>query len=501
MFKTYKSDSARRLIFNAYLSISLVSMLPPIFAILAGNNLLDFSDYIAGEAYIVLSAILSINNRFRKSQFALIYCVFLLLYLIIPASFMLTMGRGYVFGEGISIPITQDVYFENLHYYFMVCGVFSVAAWLGVILGPRTKDSNFYRSPYIQNINIQLLIILGVVVVLVTFYDNLEFRSVFLGNEKQESILAFLFSDRAYLLLAGVVITSHINKAQGGDDTTTKAASLVFILYVALFSVAGSKGGILIVLTLFVLYPIYCSTQGKSEKVMALLPSIFVIFTFVSLPVYYVTSIYRELTSLGHVITFENIYNSMFTVDYGLIFTDVLYRLSAGGFDRLVIIIQSYYLSDGIQNSSEYVYYIIKNIVNMLLPGTPFQEAYAPSSNLFTQFVAGDVVGFDGDSTALQISLNTQAYTVFGVFAIASGIFAPFVVFLFVYVLSSIYAKTNSSFLRLVLMLFFGSALSSYGFDIVVGVTFHLAISMLFMMMLLYYISRLTRKRHLPMGV
>jgi hypothetical protein len=119
--------------------------------------------------------------------------------------------------------------------------------------------------------------------------------------------------------------------------------------------------------------------------------------------------------------------------------------------------------------------------VNLLLPGTPFPEAYAPSSQLFPDVIAsGDL---NGNLTLFEFihNSNTQPYTLFGIFILLFGVISPLVLFLIMVIFLFCFNRLENHFLRMAIIYFFAAALSSFGIDSVIGNSAHLLVSMVLM--------------------
>jgi len=82
-------------------------------------------------------------------------------------------------------------------------------------------------------------------------------------------------------------------------------------------------------------------------------------------------------------------------------------------------------------------------------------------------------------------SINTQPYTIFGIFTILFGQLSPVVIFLYHALLSLIFSLTKNFILRLTIIYFFITAMSSFGIEIAIGYAYHIIISLFFMFFLL----------------
>jgi hypothetical protein len=173
------------------------------------------------------------------------------------------------------------------------------------------------------------------------------------------------------------------------------------------------------------------------------------------------------------------------------ILDQIFYRFAQGGIDRFFLVFQSVIINEfdpGI--SREFVIYLAKNTVNLLLPGTPFPESYAPSSQLFPNIIQYRLMDGNIDSSSLLKSLNTQPYTIFGVFMIIFGFSSPIFLYLFTFFCGLIFNQRNNVFVKITMMYFFSGALSSYGIEVVLGNSVHLFVSILLMYFLIQIFSK-----------
>jgi hypothetical protein len=129
------------------------------------------------------------------------------------------------------------------------------------------------------------------------------------------------------------------------------------------------------------------------------------------------------------------------------------------------------------------------------LPGTLFQEAYAPSSQLFPAVLHAEAM--DGDLTAAYLitSINSQAYSIFGVMVVIGGWAAP--VLLIIYHLSLILAFNliSNTLVRMSIVYLYYTTLSSFGFEVSFGYAAHVLISLFFMYYFMLILSRFKFKR------
>ena len=121
-------------------------------------------------------------------------------------------------------------------------------------------------------------------------------------------------------------------------------------------------------------------------------------------------------------------YNTDYYSNWVPTFWMICQRLSVE-FYRYVLIVTktNSIISFDNQASLNYFYYCVKNLINLLIPGTVYSEAYQPSSMMLEPLLLGrDMISVDPSEYWQR--LNTQPTTIFGLSWIVFGFFAPVLV-------------------------------------------------------------------------
>lgn len=493
IFETYNSEAVARVFFKGYFFGSLILGLIALYGCVSGAGMLSA---LSGFMYIVIVSLLSRNKRFRRSNFSILLCFFTLLYLNIPTAFILFEGSDYVFGEGLaSIPFAQSDYQQSLPMGFLYLSVLWAALWLGIIsVGTKIQKIN---QKYFLSIKLMHILLLGVIVLIVTWIDNQSFADVRLnGTEKINSLLAFVFFDHAYLVMAGLVLFFKLNESRHvvNSRKITTLIFMIFITFTFIQFMAGSKAAILVIFMLLMFIPFSVFREYPHAQVS--LPSIkfFLVLMLLALPLFYLALIQRATLASGIATNLSTFLSGFSGFDTSVVYDiikQIIYRLSWGGVDRFLLIFQSFSINAfDPETAMKFVNYLFKNTLNLLLPGTPFPEAYAPSSQLFPQVIIKHLMGGEIDTNALIMSLNTQPYTIFGIFVIIFGFAAPLFLYLFTFVYIVIFNKIKNPFLEITMLYFFYGALSSFGIEAVLGNSVHLFVSILLMYFLIKIFSQ-----------
>ncbi len=484
IFKTYNSDKVAQAFFNGYFFASLFLGFTALYGFVSGAGIFAT---LYGLLYIVIVALLSLNKTFRGSPFAIPFCFFTFLFLNIPAAFILMEGGNYIHGAGLSsTPFFQSDYRQALPWGFLYLSLCWVAVWFGIV-SVNSKRRKINEESF-SSIKLVPVLLTGAVVLVMTWIDNQSFAIAQMsGTEYSNTLPSLIFFDNAYLVLAGLLLAFKLNeqKEPVNSQKINLLIFLIFIGFVAVQFMAGSKAAIMTRFILLVLYPLAFFREDPHAQISFPSPKFLIIMAFISLPLFLIALIRRDPD-----VAFAAMSEFNADVIYDL-FSRIFYRFSHGGIDRFLLVFQSFIINTpdpGI--TIDFINYLAKNTLNLLLPGTPFSDAYAPSSQLFPQVIQYNLGGGDIGRKELIMSLNAQPYTIFGVFIIIFGFTAPVFLYLFTFGFIFIYSKLNDIFLKIIMITFFAGALSSYGIETTIGDSAHMLVSVLLLYFLIKILSR-----------
>lgn len=265
---------------------------------------------------------------------------------------------------------------------------------------------------------------------------------------------------------------------------------LFISLYFINFLILGSKAGILILYLLSFLFIL--SSLKSTEKVNIFFLKnfgilILIITAFLS---FIVIDIFRANFYLTKAISLTDLFqilkDTKFIFENSiLLFEKILKRLATQGVDQFILINLTFSEYD-FEYTKQFVVYMYKNFINLMLPGTIYPEAYAPSSQLFTDVLFKKNLVGNMDELSLLKNLNTQPFSVFGFFTILFGsVYSPIGVFIYFYSLSFVLKKINDIFLRVVIVSIFYLSFIIFSFEGVLATQIQLYFQILF----IYYLS------------
>jgi hypothetical protein len=491
MFKVYSSNKITRLFFRLFFFGNMFLGIIALYGFISGAGI---AATISGFTHLVIVSMLSLNHRFRNNPLAIAFCFYYFLFFSVPVFFVLLTGGEYEFGYGLGVvPFGQKDYQESFAGALFILNFFWVAVWMALIsIKPNTKSINEHRC---QIFGVGNILFLGLLVLGISFIGNQEFIDARLnGRAKNESLLLFMFFDHAYLVLASILLYFLVNKGQLNNRrfflNIKWAHVLIFIFFVIFFFNAGSKGAILVVFILFLLYPLYLSRVYNDSKI--LFPSfMFVLSSSLIAPVmFYIASLFRNDVALG--LQTASVVSYIQFLDLNALLETlklIAYRLSAGGLDRYLLILQSFPIdSFDFGFSKDFATYLAKSFLNLVLPGSPFPESYLPTSQLFPDII--NKIELNGASSKAQLikSMNTQPFTLFGLMILLFGPFSLLFTHLLTVLFYFIFNKFKNLTIKLFIIYLFSASLASFGFEVALANSLHFVVSMLFM----YFFIKLT---------
>ena len=290
----------------------------------------------------------------------------------------------------------------------------------------------------------------------------------------------------AFLTLAGLIVFLQLNfneKLTYKNEKNFKfVIGLIFFLFLFYQYFTGGKAAILQILFMVFLISISISRVYDRSRIVFLSRKIFLVLILFS-PVLYVIVLFKRISiGSGLKFNFENIFVLLSQAQYLEMYHNIMLRLSANGIDRYFLTFNSFIVDSYSPSVAiDYLTYASKNTINLLMPGTIFPEAYAPSGQLFSQIINKDFTGWSGGSDLLYLlkSLNTSAYTAIGDAIVLTGLFAPLLLFISTISFLFLFYQSVNPIIRTVLIFLFFSALFSYGLDGIFGDSFNLLISMI----------------------
>jgi hypothetical protein len=138
--------------------------------------------------------------------------------------------------------------------------------------------------------------------------------------------------------------------------------------------------------------------------------------------------------------------------------------------------------------------YMSYSLINLLTPGTPFQDYFSQSSQFLNDIINyGTLNPFELNYRELIKSLNTQPYSIWGFFLIIFNLLSFFSLFIYSILMSFMFKKKNLYFKIFILHLFFG-LFFNYGFEQTLFYNIIFAINNIIVFNILFFLSRVFSK-------
>ena len=498
LMKTYDAQKAVATFFKGFSISGLVTAFICLFSISGLNNL---PSVMAAVIFLATTSFLALFPRFQARGLSLLLCYFTFMFLYVPTGFLITMGADYDFSTGLrAIPNPNFEYHQNLPGAYLFLTICWAAVWLALVKAPRERaPDNVY---WLQEPKIFKVLCLALLVGVVTHFAN----QVLLVAAWQESavsvvprVLGFFLFDHAAMVVIGLLLLKFLNgeNRHFSQRFLTLTFEIAFVVFVLVFTLAASRAGILHVFNFLILLPVVITLGGElgqqGSRVVFFRPAA-IFSTLILVPIIFIGAfLYRDFMAGRVEETFLTALLELLAEEGANHLIGILYRLSAGGLNAYMMLYESFIVpTEMISTRFEYLTYVVKNAINLVLPGTIFPETYGPSSNLFEELIAGDPLDGRHENFAdLWRSLNTQPLTIFGLPIILSAMFAPLTILVLVYLFQTGYHILRPIPVRAALAYFFFCILSSFGVELVIANSIQFLISFLVLMTLMKLTLRL----------
>jgi hypothetical protein len=461
---------------------------------------------VAASALLFVCVSWLVNRwpRYLRSPFSLAASFTTCLHFVLPLVVLTVFGSNYQFGYGMAtVPRESAEYLQTAPLGILTLTGLFLAGVAGLTLTASRREPSAGRllGRVVPDWPIGVL---GLVVVLATIQGTDALIKIRLtGNETAESLWQFIFFDSPYLLLFPIVIAAKLTRPGAMRRLLTQWQFALILLMFFLQATIGntSKGFILTLVLMSFVLPL--SYLQSSRDVLTLMPSRKMVTAAVmfSVAVFFVAQALRVAVYSGENRSVSGVLSALSSGD-GEVYTGVstvAYRLSAA-LDRYLLIFDAEQTTGhSPAYAAMYIQYLSKNFANLIWLGTPYLEAYMPSSNLLAPVLYRDALLGESSKEMLLRTLNTQPFTMYGVALLVGGGFAPVLIFVGCVLLGTAYRLVQGLPARLSLLYLYVTTVHSYGFEVVLANTLHLLVSlMLFIWLMRAY--RATRLMIRPLA-
>lgn len=422
----------------------------------------------------------------RRAPGMILLLISNIIYLQIPFLFMFSKDMDYTFQGFITTPNDDAFYYE----YIFTGSLFFIVSYLLLIFGTVIGNSfKFKKGSVNEAFKNPNTIYAWIAIGLITFYfiyldnrANVAARTDDLS--KNVSILAFFFSDKTYqVIFPGLFFLIPIK-------SKTKSLRYFFfgvLLFFALNLDGASKASILLIFTTFFLTPLAIFYQDNKEIIWPK-SHLLIMGAAISIPLFIFTAVAREISGTGVTISTElivNLYKELGNIDF-TIMTDLIWQRLAAVINNFLLIYSHYSQSIDLSYRAHFASYSSLSFLNLVLPGTPFPDAYVPTSQLFPKVLDQSLLESHLDNVTLRQQANTQPYSYFGFLMIIFGKPLTLVISFFSGIIfSMMYQLTSQTYIKSILVFAFSVLFHAYAFEAglqFIIITFFTAVILVYMM-------------------
>lgn len=423
-----------------------------------------------------------INNMpiYRRIPGSIILSFNVAIFYSLPMVYISYKHSLYDFTLYFGAPGPNSIYFEALPEAIWFLLISLIILYFGMFIGDSIKVNKsknaMETSPVVKPYkNIERLLFITLFVVFLAIRDSIDsFNAISNASVKNDNLLTFLFNDRGFFLICPFIFYSLSHNPL--NKIKYKMAYLFLFLMSNLVLLQGtSKGAILNSFEYLFLYPL-AFYYNSNKKIYWPSWSMFFFLFIMLVPLFVYGTVKRQ----------NDIHGLFFNIDTYMSFLNkslangilqqievVFYRLSSS-FQNFVIIFTHFFENYSAEYALHYAVYVLQALLNILLPGTPFPNAYIPSSQLLNNVLLHEeLIGF-GDSYSFWARANTQPYTIFGVLFILFGplLTIPALVILG-YMFTYSYNYTSKQLFRVFLLTYLSTILHIFGIESSIQITIH----------------------------
>ncbi len=382
---------------------------------------------LAGTAALFHTAMALVfrSPAFRRLPASMVFAVNVVVFLALPILYIGYLGPSYDFVVRFGASGTNQEYFEALPWAIrslLICLLVLIAGCLAgnaatAAFRRALPGGSYARRPMV-------LAALGLLVAIVTIIDNNSLFEAMAGElTRIPGLLPFLLLDHAYLMLFPFLLYGAAPSLQQLKRFGPQVAfGFVLLTFVAVFVSATSKGALLNVAWYFFVFPLaYFYRAG--HRIYWPSRTVMVVAALAVMPLFVLAQSQRSANLYGEALDVGQALSSAFAgAGLAETATTIVDRLSSS-FQNYVMIAARFGPEPDPAYAAEFFNYLTKSLVNLVWLGTPYPEAYAPSSRLLAAVLdKGTLVGYD--MFGFMMRSNTQPYTAIGTGLILFGFWA-----------------------------------------------------------------------------
>jgi hypothetical protein len=408
----------------------------------------------------------------------------------------ISLNENYIFGTSLleSSFIEKNIR-KNLHISTIQLALYWICIWFTIYIISNPKK-NFKQDNLFDNIKYyEIVLFISIIGFLISINENTTQASLFKKNISNDiSIFRFFFADHAIVIYSVILFFYLKNKSHYSDKLIEYKFLLLLFLYFINFSFQLSKGAsYFLIISIFIGITTFNRYQNFKiilpKFIFLLLISFTTYFTFISLNIY--RSYYAIYDGFYFLPYFEIIENHIFKNNQYFYLESIVIRLSTGGLEQFLLINESF-SKYNFTFSLQFTEYMLKNFVNIMLPGTIYFESYLPSSQIFNDIILDKKIYGQSSKIDLMNNLNAQPYTAFGLSIILFGKYLSYIaVTLYFFLIQKLSICIKNKLFKATMGSLFWTSLIIFSFEVMIGETVHLFFQLYFIHILVKSLSSL----------
>lgn len=425
------------------------------------------TECIGGACFLAFVASLRALSARLGDPLLALFWIWSLLFVEFPCACIAAMPREFPVDYGLAVelpvPGPSSIGWALTH---LACCYLAVIASAAVFPARTRLSWPSIRPLWAIVVSIAMLVV-GVL------YDR--FRTVLPGLERPLIRTAFevmkiISYDSAIVTFWIAVFATWTPGTTSRSSSRLAAYAAACIGFVVIHTYNSSKGAILLLVFLAVGIPLSLALRCPQARIIVPRGRMLVLGAILSLPIFGFAEALRTERKLGSSNSPDAVSGIVDRLVSGELAESAALRLSVPFLRYLAIFDRFGAFDSGDRDSStSYANYTARSLVNLVAPGTPFPDAYAPSSMVLDDLLVGiPLEGPDRDN--LRAQLNSQPTTVFGFSFAVIGWWTPIAVLLASLVLRGVFVLggfMGACFCAVLLQ----GALSCYGLDAAIQVS------------------------------
>ncbi|MBU3598277.1 hypothetical protein [Polynucleobacter bastaniensis] len=440
-----------------YFQIILIAIVANIIAFSMIKDNINFSFTILSVVLIILLILIYNDKALIQNPLSLCLLLYSFLFLVLPLFYISYKGDEYQYGKAFMV---DGVYLHETNSFGLIAlMLFYIASWYGLRVKKNLKD----LEP--EKIKWKYLIIAILTISIYSILRKMDFEiyktSDFIPSE---SIISYILYDNALILFISAYFFNYLNTCNF-NKKIIYFYSFFFIYYVVVLTLFGSKASVLVIFIEMILFPLALSLEFKNAKVISIDIRGSILLVLSSFWIFYFVNEIR-LSNLK-----LNVFDSLNRLIEFNIFIEnlnrIFQRLAWGSIDQYFLIFNMVFKDNFLQDKKiDFIEYIFKSTLNLVLPGTPFVETIAPSSEILSLLLnGGDIFNLVGDKHSLFATYNSQPYSLFGLFLLIFGFLSPLFLYFYMKLISRLYFMSKNLYIKITILLLFINNLVCFGID------------------------------------